>query len=93
MLKLFFFSAVVLPDVGANDWIKLNKDQVGYYRVNYPESMWLAIGNALTQDINVCNLFIYLFKEKFAKMSIRSNQLFRSLISYESKKYGEIIDF
>lgn len=53
-----FLSTVVLPDVGANNWIKINKDQIGFYRVNYPESMWLAITNALIQNVNVCISFL-----------------------------------
>lgn len=28
-------------------WIKFNKDQVGYYRVNYPTEMWTALSDAL----------------------------------------------
>lgn len=36
---------------GANvEWIKFNKDQKGYYRVNYEPDMWESISNALTND-------------------------------------------
>ncbi|KAH8273103.1 hypothetical protein KR018_001059 [Drosophila ironensis] len=32
---------------GNPDWIKLNKDQVGYYRVNYPAAQWAELTTAL----------------------------------------------
>ncbi|XP_046435909.1 glutamyl aminopeptidase-like isoform X1 [Neodiprion fabricii] len=28
-------------------WIKLNKDQIGYYRVNYEKAEWMALSNVL----------------------------------------------
>lgn len=28
-------------------WVKLNKDQIGYYRVNYAEEQWQALSDAL----------------------------------------------
>lgn len=34
------------------DWIKFNKNQVGYYRVKYEESMWKKLNDALEADIN-----------------------------------------
>ncbi|XP_063704235.1 glutamyl aminopeptidase-like [Culicoides brevitarsis] len=34
-------------------WLKLNKDQIGYYRVNYDEEMWEKLTNALVKDLNV----------------------------------------
>lgn len=34
------------------DWIKFNKNQVGYYRVKYDESMWKKLNDALEADIN-----------------------------------------
>lgn len=33
------------------DWIKLNKNQNGYYRVNYEPKMWQSISNALKKDL------------------------------------------
>ena len=36
---------------GPIDWIKFNKDQVGYYRVKYDESMWKKLNDALEADI------------------------------------------
>lgn len=32
---------------GSVDWIKINKDQKGYYRVNYEPEMWASISDAL----------------------------------------------
>lgn len=34
-------------------WIKLNKDQIGYYRVNYDEEMWERLTNGLVKDLNI----------------------------------------
>lgn len=34
-------------------WIKLNKDQVGYYRVNYDGEMWESLTNALVENLHV----------------------------------------
>lgn len=35
-------------NLGENvEWIKINKDQKGYYRVNYEADMWTSISNAL----------------------------------------------
>uniref|UniRef100_A0A1B0AGP0 glutamyl aminopeptidase n=1 Tax=Glossina pallidipes TaxID=7398 RepID=A0A1B0AGP0_GLOPL len=31
-------------------WIKFNKNQVGYYLVNYPEDMWRALNSALVEN-------------------------------------------
>lgn len=33
-------------------WIKFNKDQVGYYRVNYPVDDWKKLSEALTEKID-----------------------------------------
>lgn len=35
------------------EWIKFNKDQVGFYRVNYPQDTWIALSEALIKDVNV----------------------------------------
>lgn len=32
-------------------WLKINKNQVGYYRVRYQPEMWIALNNALEADI------------------------------------------
>ncbi|XP_065354225.1 glutamyl aminopeptidase-like isoform X3 [Calliphora vicina] len=34
----------------AVDWIKFNKNQVGYYRVNYPTDMWQSLTKALFES-------------------------------------------
>ncbi|XP_055851692.1 glutamyl aminopeptidase-like isoform X2 [Episyrphus balteatus] len=40
-------SEVIINLPSATDWIKINKDQVGYYRVNYPQEIWEQINKAL----------------------------------------------
>lgn len=35
-------------ELGVRTWYKLNEDQVGYYRVNYEESMWTELSKVLT---------------------------------------------
>ncbi|XP_058060069.1 aminopeptidase A-like [Anopheles bellator] len=37
---------------GSNGWIKLNYQQTGYYRVNYPVEMWQQFSNELIADVN-----------------------------------------
>lgn len=34
------------------DWIKFNKNQVGYYRVKYEDSMWTSLNQALEDNID-----------------------------------------
>ena len=34
------------------DWIKFNKDQIGYYRVKYEPDMWQSLNKALENDID-----------------------------------------
>lgn len=31
-------------------WLKLNKNQVGYYRVNYPVAQWKSFSDILTKE-------------------------------------------
>lgn len=35
------------------EWIKFNKDQVGYYRVKYEPDMWMSLNAALEKDVNL----------------------------------------
>uniref|UniRef100_A0A2M4BBP3 glutamyl aminopeptidase n=1 Tax=Anopheles marajoara TaxID=58244 RepID=A0A2M4BBP3_9DIPT len=37
---------------GPTGWVKFNYQQVGYYRVNYPERMWDQFAKALVTDVN-----------------------------------------
>jgi hypothetical protein len=52
--------SMIVPEqtVGAwgNDWIILNVQQTGFYRVGYGENLWLAIRDALKVDPNVIHL-------------------------------------
>lgn len=51
----FNIGADNLPDINdANGWILANVDQVGYYRVTYPVSNWLALSNQLNTNHEVC---------------------------------------
>ena len=38
------------------EWIKINCDQVGYYRVNYEPADWQAIHEILRWNHKVCYL-------------------------------------
>lgn len=39
-------------NVGAHQWLKLNYDQFGYYRVNYPTAMWKTLSDALNANVS-----------------------------------------
>lgn len=41
---------------GSDSWIKLNHNQVGYYRVNYPENVWQQFSELLSKDINAFSI-------------------------------------
>lgn len=38
---------------GPHGWIKFNKDQMGYFLVNYTPELWSALTNALKDDFSV----------------------------------------
>lgn len=42
---------IVIPIEGDVEWIKFNKDQVGYYRVKYDEPMWKSLNQALERNV------------------------------------------
>ena len=46
-------AGTIYLDVNASDWLILNNQQTGYYRVNYDEQNWRLIINALVSgDLN-----------------------------------------
>jgi glutamyl aminopeptidase len=49
-------SELTVPITGDIDWIKFNKDQIGYYRVKYEDSMWEKLNAALEKDINTMSV-------------------------------------
>lgn len=48
--------AEVVANLGNVEWFKFNKNQVGYYRVNYPKENWAALTKALINNIDVSYL-------------------------------------
>lgn len=48
----------------STDWIKFNKDQVGFYRVNYSKDIWKALRDALTKNINVSSFLKSLYADQ-----------------------------
>ncbi|KAM3967320.1 aminopeptidase N [Aphomia sociella] len=50
--------AIDIPGLSQNEWFIVNKQQTGYYRVNYDNSNWVALANVLNtthSDIHVLN--------------------------------------
>lgn len=47
-LQLILYHVVVL-DIPVSDggWLKVNRDQIGYYRVNYPRENWINLAKTL----------------------------------------------
>jgi len=43
---------VIIPSSAEIEWVKFNKDQVGYYRVKYEADMWQSLNKALEEDID-----------------------------------------
>jgi glutamyl aminopeptidase len=46
---------LVLP-IGNADWVKVNKNQNGYYRVNYDKSMWESMNEELKANIDAMSV-------------------------------------
>lgn len=54
MILIIYCSSIATVSVPSTvSWIKFNKNQVGYYRVNYPEDMWQEIISALVNNRGV----------------------------------------
>ena len=47
-------TGVIADPRGDGDWIKLNVNQFGYYRVNYDERMWADLSQQLLTEHTVC---------------------------------------
>lgn len=55
-MLFFIFSFIIAASLQVpadHKWIKLNKDQVGYYRVNYPVEQWKTLSEVLVKEPNV----------------------------------------
>lgn len=50
------FVAVTITEKNI-EWLKINNDQIGYYRVNYPQEMWLNLIEQL--KLNSDQVIIY----------------------------------
>ena len=45
---------IVIEEVASeDDWLILNIQEMGYYRVNYDQNNWLALINQLKSDLNI----------------------------------------
>lgn len=53
---LHTMNEVLIPVNDTVNWIKFNKDQVGYYRVKYDVSMWQALNQALENNVNTLSV-------------------------------------
>ena len=64
-IYLIFFSEKtfnVAADV-TNGWIKFNVNQTGFYRVLYPDSIWLSFSQQLQLDPTVCMISYHVILE------------------------------
>lgn len=56
-IKLFPSFPVTITLAGTPKWIKFNRDQIGYYRVNYPDDMWTSLIGVLETELGVSFFF------------------------------------
>ena len=56
-----YISGSFQTDIPADDLIKFNVDQTGYYYVNLPKTMWKRLADALVSNYKVHfkNIFLY----------------------------------
>lgn len=84
---LLFFSLVVIITIDKPfKFVKFNKNQVGFYRVNYEEDMWKSIQSGLESDISIMTVLdrAHLLHDAF---SLASAQQLSYSIALEMTKY------
>lgn len=77
---------LTIPVDSSVEWIKFNKDQVGYYRVKYDDDMWQSLNAALEQNVETMSVLdrAHLLNDVF---SLAEGGLVDYSIALEMTKY------
>lgn len=77
---------ITIPVDDSVEWIKFNKDQVGYYRVKYENDMWMSLNAALERDVTTMSVLdrAHLLNDVF---SLAEGGLVDYSIALEMTKY------